>query len=130
MDVNSMLNYIIPPLAAAIVAALGVVTKAFWDWIKSKTHNAALDKYTDRANDAIMTAVAETMQTFVTTMKNEGKWDAETAQKAFTLSLNRAKEIMGAAALKALPEVVGDVEAWITAKIEAATLDIKTGMIS
>ena len=117
-----------PYLIPAVVAALGVVTKALWDWLKARTKNAALDKYMDRANDAVLTAVAETMQTFVTTMKNEGKWNKETAQKAFEMSLLRAKEIMGAAVLQALPEIVGDLEKWLTAKIEAATLSTKAAM--
>jgi hypothetical protein len=117
-----------PYLIPAIVAALGVVTKALWDWLKAKTKNAALDKYMDRANDAVLTAVAETMQTFVTTMKNEGQWNRETARKAFEMSLIRAKEIMGLAVLQALPEVVGDLEKWLTAKIEAATLATKAAV--
>lgn len=114
-----------PYLVPAVIAALGVVTKALWDWLKAKTKNATIDKYIDRANDAILTAVAETMQTFVTTMKNEGKWDTEAASKAFEMSMLRAREIMGKAALEALPEVVGDIEKWLTAKIEAATLELK-----
>jgi hypothetical protein len=117
-----------PYLIPAVVAALGVVTKALWDWLKARTKNAALDKYMDRANDAVLTAVAETMQTFVSTMKNEGKWNNETAKKAFEMSLLRAKEIMGAAVLQALPEIVGDLEKWLTAKIEAATLSTKAAM--
>lgn len=117
-----------PYLIPAVVAALGVVTKALWNWLKERTKNAALDKYMDRANDAVLTAVAETMQTFVTTMKKEGNWNKEAAKKAFEMSLLRAKEIMGAAILQALPEVVGDLEKWLTAKIEAATLSTKAAM--
>lgn len=125
MDFSEFMNMVAPYLVPAVIAALGVVTKALWDWLKAKTKNATLDKYIDRANDAIMTAVAETMQTFVTTMKHEGKWDAEAAKKALEMSILRAREIMGKAALEALPEVVGDIEKWLTAKIEAATLELK-----
>jgi hypothetical protein len=32
---------------------------------------------------------------------------------------------MGVAALQALPQIVGDVEKWLTAKVEAATLELK-----
>lgn len=125
MDFSEFMDIVAPYLVPAVIAALGVVTKALWDWLKAKTKNATIDKYIDRANDAILTAVAETMQTFVTTMKNEGKWDAEAAKKAFEMSMLRAREIMGKAALEALPEVVGDIEKWLTAKIEAATLATK-----
>jgi hypothetical protein len=117
-----------PYLIPAVIAALGVISKAAWDWFKKKTKLVALDKYYNRANDAVLTAVAETMQTFVSVMKKEGKWDNDAMKKAFNLSMLRAKEIMGAAALEALPEVVGDLTAWLTAKIEAATLELKAGL--
>lgn len=125
MSTSDILNLAIPALVTALIAAFGVVTKALWDSIKAKTHNAVLDKYIDQANDAILTAVAETMQTFVSSMKNSGQWNEETAKQAFELSKIKAIEIMGAAALKSLPEVVGDFEKWLTAKIEAATLETK-----
>jgi hypothetical protein len=125
MNLSEFMNMVAPYLVPAVVAALGVIAKALWDWLKAKTKNATIDKYIDRANDAILTAVAETMQTFVTVMKKEGKWDAEAAQKAFEMSMLRAREIIGKAALEALPEVVGDLEKWLTAKIEAATLELK-----
>lgn len=126
MTFSEIMNIVAPYLVPAAVAALGVITTAFWNWFKAKTKNATLDKYIDRADDAIMTAVAETMQTFVTTMKDQGTWDADAANKAFELSMIRAKEIMGAAALQALPEAIGDLEKWLTAKIEAATLIVKS----
>jgi hypothetical protein len=128
MNWSEMLDLIAPYVVPATVTAVGALLAALWSWVRSKTKNAKLDKYIDRANDAILTAVAETMQTFVTTMKNNGTWDADAAAKAFEMSMIRAKEIMGAAALQALPEVIGDVEKWLTAKIEAATLTTKAAI--
>lgn len=125
MSFSEFMNIVAPYLVPAVVAALGVIAKALWDWLKAKTKNATIDKYIDRANDAVLTAVAETMQTFVTTMKQKGEWNEENAKKAFEMSMLRAREIMGKAALEALPEVVGDLEKWLTAKIEAATLELK-----
>jgi hypothetical protein len=117
--INSMLQTL---LTAVIIPGIIFLAKAGFRYLKSKTKNAALDKYLDRANKAVEQAVAETMQTFVTTMKSEGKWDTEAAKKAFEMAKMKAIEIMGAAAKQALPEIVGDVEAWLNAKIEAATL--------
>jgi hypothetical protein len=122
---NSILQSLITLVIIPAVIALG---KAAFDYIRTKTHNAQLDKYLDMANDAIVTAVAETMQTFVTTLKNSGQWDEEAAKKAFDMAKQKAVEIMGAAALRALPEIVGDFEAWLTSKIETATLAAKCSM--
>ncbi len=121
---NAIAPYLIPALVAAATAVLG----ALWNWIRTKTKNAALDKYMELANDAIITAVAETMQVFVTTIKNEGGWNDEAKAKAFEMAKIKAIEIMGAAAKQAIPQVVGDFEQWLTAKIEAATLEIKNQM--
>jgi hypothetical protein len=125
MTFSELMNVVAPYLVPAVVGAAGLITKALWDWLRAKTKSAALDKYIARANDAILTAVAETMQTFVSTMKASGQWNEENAKKAFDMSMIRAKEIMGAAALSALPEAIGDLEKWLTAKIESATLELK-----
>jgi ABC-type polysaccharide transport system permease subunit len=126
MDWDSILNTAIPLLISAVVIPLIVAAgNAVKKYFNTKTTNERLQHYFDMAADSITTAVAETMQTFVTTMKNEGKWDAATAQKAFEMAKNRAIELMGVAAYKVLPEIVDDVEKWLTSKIEAATLNAK-----
>ena len=126
MSIHEVLSLAIPTLLTAIVIPLLIgIGNAVKNYVKAKTDNAKLDKYIDQANDAIITAVAEVMQTFVTTMKNSGQWNEENARKAFELAKYKAIEIMGAEALNILPAVVGDFQAWLTAKIEAATLEAK-----
>jgi|BioPla2DNA2_1021312.scaffolds.fasta_scaffold105973_2 NADH/NAD ratio-sensing transcriptional regulator Rex len=129
MTLSEILNIVLPSLMTAVIIPLLVaVGKAVSNYFKEKTNSEKLQKYFDMANDAIVTAVAEVMQTFVETMKREGAWNKEAAEKAFELAKMRAIEIMGVAALQALPEIVGDVEAWIISKIEAATLQTKQGI--
>lgn len=89
-------------------------------YLKEKTDNARLNKYYDIAADAVLTAVAEVMQTYVSTLKKEGKWTDETAAIALEMAKSKALDVMGAAAFKAIGEVVVDTEAWLTSKIEAA----------
>jgi len=126
METSEILNLIIPTLLTAIIIPLLIVIgNALKTYLQTKTNNAILDKYIEQANDAIVTAVAEVMQTFVTTMKNNGEWNAESAKKALQLAKYKAIELMGAATLNAIPTVVGDFEAWLTAKLEAATLSAK-----
>ena len=126
MTITEILNLAVPALITTVlIPFLVTAITAFTNYIKTKTKNATLDKYLDRANDAVVTAVAEVMQTFVDSMKKADAWDKEAAEKAFEMAKLRAIEIMGAAALQALPEVVGDIEKWLTAKIEAATLTAK-----
>ena len=127
MTTSEILNLVLPTLLTAVIIPLLLgVGSAIKNYIKTKIKNEKFEKYIEQANDAIFIAVAEVMQTFVTTMKNKGEWNEENAKKAFELAKYKAIEIIGAEALNALPEVVGDLTAWLTAKIEAATLELKT----
>lgn len=118
LPVGEILSTII---TLVLIPLLIVGTNAIVDFLKTKTKNEKLDKYLDKANDAIITAVQDIMQTFVTTIKNNGEWTEESGQEALTMAKLKAIELMGAAAYTALPELVGDVEVWLIAKIEAAT---------
>ena len=126
MDISAILNIALPVLLTSVIIPLLIAAgNAISTYYKTKTANEKMQHYFDLANDAIVTAVAETMQTFVTTMKNNGTWTDESAKQAFEMSKLRAQEIMGYAALKALPEIVGDINTWLTSKVEAATLTAK-----
>ena len=122
MDWLSLINTALPVIISAVIIPLLVAAgKAIGKYIKTEQAK----KYYDMACDAVIAAVAETMMTFVDELKKAGKWDAETAQKAFALAKAKALKTMGAAVLQAMPEIVGDFEAWLSAQIEAATLSMK-----
>jgi len=129
MTLSEILNLALPTLLTAVIIPLLIgIGNAIKIYVRTKTNNAKLEKYIEQANDAVITAVAEVMQTFVTTMKNSGQWTEENASKALELAKYKAIELIGADALNALPAVVGDMQAWLTAKIEAATLTAKTSV--
>jgi hypothetical protein len=122
MNWLELLNSAVPVLMSAVVIPMLLVIGR---QISKKLKTDMQQKYFNRAVDAVVTAVAETMQTFVSSLKSSGKWDGDTAKKAFDLAKNKAIEIMGVAVLQAMPEIVGDFETWIKARIEAATLETK-----
>jgi hypothetical protein len=128
MTTSEILNLVLPTLISAVFIPLIIAAgKAISTYFKTKTANEKLQAYFDAANNAVTTAVAETMQTFVSAMKTSGTWDQDAAKKALEMAKLKAQQIMGVAALQSLPEIVGDAEAWLTAKVEAATLALKTG---
>lgn len=112
--VNALL---IPVLAWAVTKVTAYLDK--------KAYNDELKRHFNEAIQAIYTAVKEIMQIYVDALKKDGKWSQETQAEAFKRARAKAIQLMGAAALKALPEIVGDVEAWIDSMIEAATQDVK-----
>lgn len=119
MTTSEILNLILPTLLTAVIIPLLI---GVGNAIKKKYQLEVNQKYLEAAVDSVTTAVAEVMQTFVTTMKKQGEWNTENAKKAAEMARLRAIEIMGVAVLQAMPAIVTDFEAWLTAKIEAATL--------
>lgn len=122
MDINEIVSLL---LNAAIIPFVAWAVSAFTAYLKDKADNDRLNKYFDLANDAVVTAVSETMQTFVSEMKKSGEWNKDAAVRALGMAKLRAQEIMGAVAYMMLAEIVGDVDAWLTSKIEAAVLTVK-----
>lgn len=124
------LTQIIITLIQLIIAPLAIwLTKEAVGYLKAKavaisdaTAHERVLHYLDLAAAAIETAVAETQQTFVSTIKHTEGWSAATAQEAYQRSRARAIEIMGKATYAGLAEAVGDVNKWINARIEAAVL--------
>ena len=123
MEFSEILNIVLPILLTSVIIPLIL---SVGDYIKKQAKTEMQQKYFNYACDAVTTAVAETMQTFVSTMKKNGTWTEESAKQALEMAKLKAQEIMGVAALSALPEIVGDVETWLTSKIEATTLVIKS----
>ena len=130
------LTQIIITLIQLIIAPLAIwLTKEAVGYLKAKagaiadaTAHERVLHYLDLAAAAIETAVAETQQTFVSTIKHTEGWSAATAQEAYQRSRNKAIEIMGQATYMGLAEAVGDVNKWINARIEEAVLSGKTGV--
>lgn len=124
------INQIIITLIQLIIAPLAIwLTKEAVGYLKTKavaitdaTAHERVLHYLDLAAAAIETAVAETQQTFVASIKNTDGWSAATAQEAYQRSRDKAIEIMGQATYAGLSEAVGDVNKWINARIEAAVL--------
>lgn len=127
MSIIDIFNMALPTLLTAVVIPLLVTAgKAITGYFKTRTTNETLQRYFDLANDAVATAVAEVMQTFVSTLKSSGEWNTGTAQQACVMAKLKAQQIMGVAVLQALPAIVGDMETWLTSKVESATLEAKT----
>lgn len=88
--------------------------------IEKEIDNETVSKYMDMAVDAVAQAVAFTAQTFVDSLKAEGKFTKEKQLEAFQKAKDKALEILGDTVVKALNEVYGDFDAWIETKIEQA----------
>lgn len=87
--------------------------------LKQKTNNEATKKYLDMLNDTISNAVLATTQTYVETLKKQGKFDEEAQKIAFKQTYDAVMKVLTDDAVKYVTTSVGDLETYVTNRIEA-----------
>ena len=109
-----------------IIPLLGVLTTFFMKWVNAKSaeiqaniNDATLKKYMEMLTSTITDCVIATNQTYVESLKDQGKFDADAQQRAFELTSKAVMEILSEDAKIYLASAVGDLNAYITKKIEA-----------
>ena len=95
-----------------------------WLTVKEKQITATMDneldqKYTAMLFETVRDCVSATTQTYVSTLKAEGKFDAEAQKIAFTKTFDAVMAILTDEAKEYLTNIYGDLEVYLTAKIEA-----------
>lgn len=108
-----------------VIPLLGVLTTFIVTWLNSKkqalkqqTNNQLEQKYLDMLDKTITDCVIAMNQTYVNSLKQQGKFDTEAQKKAFTDVYNKVISILGQDAVKYLNSSVGDLSEYITSKIE------------
>lgn len=86
---------------------------------KAKTDNETYKKYITMLTDTITDCVTATNQTYVDALKAQGKFDAEAQKAAFDQTYKAVLTILSDEEKKYLTSVVGDLNIYITNKIEA-----------
>ena len=87
--------------------------------LKQKTKDETTQKYLDMLDETISNAVLATTQTYVESLKKQGKFDMEAQKVAFKQTYDAVMKVLTADAVKYVTESVGDLEIYITNKIEA-----------
>ena len=87
--------------------------------LKQKTNDDTAKKYLDMLNETIANAVLATTQTYVEALKKENKFDAEAQKIAFQQTYDAVMKVLTSEAMKYITESVGDLETYVTNKIEA-----------
>lgn len=123
MDYTQLITNI---FQVCIIPLLGVLTTFFVKWVNAKSaeiktniDDATLKKYMDMLTQTITDCVIATNQTYVESLKAQGKFNAEAQKKAFELTSNAVMEILSTDAQEYLSSAVGDLNAYIAKKIEA-----------
>ena len=109
-----------------VIPLLGVLTMYLVQFIRlksqeitDKTDSELADKYIQMLTDTITTCVIATNQTYVESLKKQGKFDAEAQKEAFNLTYNAVMAVLTDEAKHYLAAIYGDLTAYITTRIEA-----------
>lgn len=120
------INLLADIFEVCVIPLLGVLTAYLVTYIKSKSkeiadssENALIDKYVNMLADTISACVIATNQTYVEALKKENAFTAEAQKEAFQLTYNAVMTVLTDEAKVYLTSVYGDLNAYITAKIEA-----------
>ena len=87
--------------------------------IKVNIDDSELVKYIDMLNRTITECVIATNQTYVEALKQQGKFDAEAQKIAFQMTSKAVLDILSEDAKEYLNATIGDLNIYITNKIEA-----------
>lgn len=110
-----------------VLPLLGVLTMYIVKFIQAKSTEIAtkvdhdlVDKYVAMLAITIENCIIATNQTYVESLKQAGKFDAEAQKTAFNMTKNAVMAILSDEAKKYLESAVGDLNEYITQQIEAA----------
>ncbi len=123
MDKLEMLQQIfevcIIPLLGVLTAYLVKFIQAKAAEISEKTNDELTKKYVDMLAKTITDCVVATNQTYVDNMKNQNCFDEEAQRHAFQMTYATVLSLLTDEAKKYLEAFYGDLNGYITNKIEA-----------
>lgn len=115
-----------------IIPLLGILTTYIVRYIQIKTaevqqhgKNELTSKYLTMLSDAVVECVTATNQTYVETLKKEGKFDTDAQKVAFEKTKNAVMTILTQDAKECLTTAVGDLNVYVSQLIESKIKTMK-----
>lgn len=122
---NTLMSMVILPLLLAL-SGFAVA------WLRKKTQeitanikDSTVRKYVDLASDAVTKAVQTTFQTYVDTLKAQGKFDKEAQLTALQKAKDTATALITDEAKRVIAEAYGDFDKWLASTIETLVREDK-----
>lgn len=121
-----MMELFIQIFQLCIIPLLGILTKYLVDYLSAKrdelnakTDNEMIQKYVSMISQTITNCVIATNQTYVNSLKEQGKFDEEAQKEAFRRTMDSILTILSDDAKEYIVEVTGDLNTYLTNLIEA-----------
>ena len=121
-----IMEVVVIPLLGILTAYVVKLVNAKIEDINKERDNVLEEKYLTMLGATISDCVTATTQTYVESLKKQGKFDAEAQKEAFNQTYTAVMNILSEEAKKYLTIAVGDLNLYITQKIEAEVNANKT----
>ena len=121
-----IMEVVVIPLLGILTAYVVKLVNAKIEDINKERDNVLEEKYLTMLSATISDCVTATTQTYVESLKKQGKFDAEAQKEAFNQTYTAVMNILSEEAKKYLTVAVGDLNLYITQKIEAEVNANKT----
>lgn len=129
MDFLKILQEIAEPCIVIIVGVLAryiiQFVQAKFQEIKAKTKNETELKYATMIEDTILKCVKTTNQTYVETLKKQGKFDEKAQEEAFKRTFDAVVLMLGKDAMNYIKEITSDTNTYLKQLIESTVGDVK-----
>lgn len=116
---SQIFEIVILPLLGIGTAYIIALVRAKIQEMKEKKQDVLYHKYLDMLNITIADCVLATTQTYVETLKKEGKFDLDAQKIAFTKTYENVMAILADEAKEYLQTAIGDLSAYVENMIEA-----------
>lgn len=117
--IREIIEVCLIPLLGVLVTYLVKYINTKSQELEASTDNELAKKYISLLSSTITNCVIATNQTYVETLKKQGKFDVEAQKEAFNMTLNAVMALLTDEAKQYLSEIYGDLNTYITNQIEA-----------
>ena len=122
----TLIQVVIIPAIPVLVGYLVKYLKTKADETATTIDNELVRRYLQEATDAVLQAVTYTAQTFVDTLKSQGKFDEAAQKVAFEKAKDVALSLLTEEAKQLIVDLYGDITVWLETKIEQTVKEQKT----
>ena len=122
MEWNDILIMIVESLFGLAMTAAGTYLTI---WLNNKVKNDRLNEAISDVSMIAFNSVTMVKQTFVDSLKKEGKFDAEAQKVAFNMALTEIEKLVNKSTKDLIVKYYGDFEDYITNLIETNVAESK-----
>lgn len=127
--INQLFNLVLFPLIITLGGFLVVFINTKTQELKNKTKNETEQKYIERIGNIITSCVLTTNQTYVESLKKQGKFDVEAQKLAFESTKDAVLGMLSNELQDFITEAFGDINQYLTTAIEASVSNNKANSL-